>query len=442
MTRVVALNEFLFTIKRPSYLIFTFGMPVILLLYVGIIALITAAAVPAMVDTFTEKLGIVDQAGLLPETSEAKAGSTRDERVAIPRPLPGPLAGLADKLTELEQASGLQSLERFDDLEAAKSALLEGKVASVFLIPADYIESGEVRQYTKEWKLLESAGKHPILFKYLSEGVMRQGGLSRDMIDRARRQPSISMYECDPQGEFVEVNVLAKGLSYGLPLGVAGILILSLIMNAGFLAAGVGEEKENKVIEILLSSVRAEQLLLGKVLGLGGAALLQITVWLTMAGFFPLLLMAALSQHVDVDIHGLQLIAAALFFVLGFVFYGALLVGLGSLGSTQKESQQLSALIILLPLVPMLAFIVLIESPNGLFARIMSLIPLFSPTAMMLRLGTGQVPWWDVGLALVVLLLGIWLAVVFSARLFRVGTLMYGKAPNPLTAIRLFFHAG
>ena len=140
--------------------------------------------------------------------------------------------------------------------------------------------------------------------------------------------------------------------------------------------------------------------------------------------------MFALKEQVDYDINVIQLLISVVFMMMGFLFYGSLLVGMGSLGSTYKDCQQLSAVVIICACVPMMTWMLFISDPNGIVPRVLSFIPLFSPVGMALRLGGGDIPMWEVALSFIILVVSTWLAVKIAARLFRAGTLMQGKSPG------------
>ena len=133
---------------------------------------------------------------------------------------------------------------------------------------------------------------------------------------------------------------------------------------------------------------------------------------------------------VDYDLRVMPLVYSGVLIILGFIFYGCLLAGFGSMGSTHKEVQQLALIPSIFACIPFMFATVLISTPNGMAARIMSLIPFFSPVAMTFRLSVADVPLWDIGVTILVLLISIFLAVKFSARLFRAGVLMQGKKPG------------
>jgi ABC-2 type transport system permease protein len=192
----------------------------------------------------------------------------------------------------------------------------------------------------------------------------------------------------------------------------------------------VAEEKENRVIEILLSSVTTNQLLAGKVIGLCGAGLTQIAIWISIivapaAFVFPFL-----------DLRWSQLVVAAIFFPLGFLLFGTLMGGTGALGNNLKESQQASLVWTMSSIVPVFFMHILLSEPNGTFARVLSYIPITAPITIMLRVGATRVPWWDITLSGVILFASLFVFVRLAAKLFRMGTLMYGKRPSVVEIVR------
>jgi ABC-2 type transport system permease protein len=448
MTGTIARHEFLFTVKRPAYLILTLGMPVIVLAYAGIIAMLAMIAAPAAVSQIQSKIGVVDEADLLrylPPLSKSDL-MTELKAEATSRPSlfsEDTLKKLADKS---ERATGeffRRRMHMFPKLDDAMVRLDRRQVEDVFVIPEDYVETGELRQYTRQWKLLGSTPYGPALQQLLAEAMMRRSGMTTEAISRGRGLPTVHIFERQFDGEYSEVNKLQRGINIGVPVAVIVILLVSLAINAGFLSTGIAEEKENKVLEILLSSVLPRELLMGKVIGMGAAALLQLAVWLMMAGIFPMILMAAIRQKVPFEFHVELFVFGAIFFVLGFLFYGALLVGFGSLGNNLKECQQFAVFVVLLPILPVFLMIpFIIESPDNTVIRIVSYIPFFTPTLMMLRLGVGTVAPWELVVAIILMIGSTWFAILFSARLFKVGILQTGKPFSPLAILRMFLRPG
>lgn len=434
MIRTVARYEFKTTVKRKAYYIVTLGMPLIILAYVGLVGLITYASVPAELKRMNRPIGVIDEAGILlgPGGDLGQVAPGGDYEIKVEPENMQRIRKMAPlDVDSLDFPMFKRRLRRCDDLQTARTALGADELWFIVRIPPDYLRSGRLEQYLRERKLMGGSEGLGFMHRLLVDHILRRTELPAETIARVlQREPQVTEYELDEQGAFVAVDLWSKGLEMGIPLGVGFLLIVALMMNASLLLASVAEEKESRVVEIILSSVPADQLLFGKVLGVVAAGLLQIAIWMVMVSVIPILIMSAVPQPIEFDVPIGRLVLGGSFVVLGFVFYGCLLAGFGSMGSTYKESQQLTVGIILFACVPMMAWMTFINDPNGMVARVLSMIPLFAPIAMMLRLGVGQIPAWEVAASLVILLLSIWGAVKLSAKLFRVGTLMYGKRPG------------
>jgi ABC-2 type transport system permease protein len=184
------------------------------------------------------------------------------------------------------------------------------------------------------------------------------------------------------------------------------------------------------VIEILLSSVKPEQLLAGKIIGLCGAGLTQIAAWLTIVVVPALYFLPFLNLRWD------QLFVALIFFPLGYLVFGSLMGGTASLGNNMRESQQASMIWTFSAILPLMLFPAIIAQPNGTLARVLSYIPLTAPGTIMLRIGATRVPLWDIALSAAILIASLFLIIRLSAKLFRMGTLMYGKKPSVVEIVR------
>jgi ABC-2 type transport system permease protein len=208
--------------------------------------------------------------------------------------------------------------------------------------------------------------------------------------------------------------------------------------SAGYLLQGVSEEKENRVIEVILSSIRPDRLLFGKLLGLGAAGLLQLFVWVAVTSMATSLIAAAALAVLDAYLF----FACFIFFVLGYLLIGSLMTGTGALGTSARESQQFAAIWSLIAVLPPAAtWMLLLEEPNGWLARALGWFPLSAPVTMMIRIGTGQVPLWDILVAIGCLVGAVYLSVRASAALFRLGLLMYGTRPTFKQILRHLRHA-
>jgi ABC-2 type transport system permease protein len=217
--------------------------------------------------------------------------------------------------------------------------------------------------------------------------------------------------------------------SYVVPIVFALLFIISIFFASGFLFQSVTEEKENRVMEILLSSVSSGQLLVGKVLGLGTAGLIQVAVWFITVAIFakgaPGIIPALSALSIPASLIGWGLV----YFVLGYLLLAALYAGIGSIGATAREGQGWSTIFTLPAVSPIWFNYFLINSPEGAVSRAFTFFPLTSPVAAMMRLATGAISAWEIALSLIILAGSVVLTMWVSAKMFRVFLLMYGKRP-------------
>lgn len=451
MIRTIAWHEFWFTVKKKSYYLVTLGMPLLVLGYLGIIAIIVLATVPNEISRQGRPSGVIDRSGILTGEggpfADAEFGvqfevETDRDKDEVEKQVEKFLGGTVDAKTEsadapnqeLKQESKQEkekvNLILFRDIADARAQLADESIKGVAIIPADYISSGKFDVYSQRSELMGSGMSTGWISGLIRKEILKKTNLSADEVARIRNSSGSTEFEVNASGDFEEVNWLSKALSLGLPLAVAGLLVLALMMNASLLLASIAEEKENKVMEVIVSSVSANDLLFGKVLGIVMAGLLQIAIWMAMVSVIPFSLMLAMGETVDYDINVGQLLLGGIFMVMGFLFYGSLLAGMGSLGSTYKECQQLSAVVILCACVPIMMPTVFVSDPNSIVPRVLSMIPFFSPIGMTLRLGSGEIALWEVGVSFLILAISTWFALKIAAKLFRAGTLMRGKTPG------------
>jgi ABC-2 type transport system permease protein len=216
-----------------------------------------------------------------------------------------------------------------------------------------------------------------------------------------------------------------------LPLGFVMLLFTSILMSGSYLIQATATEKENKVIEVLLSSASADEVMTGKLLGLGGAGLLQVVVWIGMmlgvrSGF------SELVAPLNVSVAWQAVVLSPILFVAAYLFLGSLMLGTGSLGGNVRESQQLGMMWAFLATVPLIFLPVLIAEPHSPVAHLLTWIPFSAPATLVFRMSLdpdGITLWETVG-SLVMLVMSTWLSVRVASRLFRVGLLLTGARPG------------
>lgn len=423
-TWVVVRREFVGTVKRPSWLIGTFGMPVFVALYAGLIFLIGSTA--AKMDKPTGKAGVVDHAGIVRfEKSPTASGDIPDDAkqamdraVAIVGASAGPAAGIMKALV-----TGTEFIP-FADEATALAALEKKEIGSLFVVPADYVEVGKITAYNASKSILSEGKLSQVPLRRLLVKSLAADAVPAGVVARILNPFDITTLVKGPDGKWVERGLAEIVRRLGVPLAFTMLLLISILTSAGTLIQGVSEEKENRVIEVILSSIDARSLLLGKLLGLGATGLLQLAIWLTMALLPAVMLIAGLALSPGI------VVLCLVYFVLAFLLYGTLITGTGVIGTNAKDMQQYGMFWAIGAAIPMPFLEVLLRDPNGTAARMLSYFPLTSAVTMMVRIGSGGVPWWEIPLTLLILAASAWLALRFAARVFRTALLMYGKRPT------------
>jgi ABC-2 type transport system permease protein len=203
------------------------------------------------------------------------------------------------------------------------------------------------------------------------------------------------------------------------------------MFSSTYVLQSLGGEKENRLMEVLLSSVSTRQLLAGKVLGLGAAGLIQVIVWVIS---FPLLLKFA-SSSIGGLISTLQVpagfwILGVVYFVLGYLMFAVLSASIAAITSTVREAQGIAGLYSLFNVIPFWLLSLLMLYPNSPVWVVFSIFPFSAPVLTMIRLGLIGVPVWQLVASTGVLVLSITAGLLLAARLLRTYVLMYGKRPT------------
>jgi ABC-2 type transport system permease protein len=391
-TFLIFKHEFLNTMKRKGFIIMTVVVPLVALLAIGIYHIASGISRPP--PTEAEKIGYVDQLG----------GFDQDT------------------------SQGNIILVSYATPDEANQALVAAEIKEYFIIPSDYIGTGLIDRYTIQQELTPPPATITAINNFLL-GNMLAGHVPADTAARIQAPLNLVTITLTETGD-----VAAEQGGFGsfvFPGIFSILLVLAIIFSSTYLLQGLGEEKENRLIEILLSSVSARQLLTGKVLGIGIAGLVQVAVWIVSA---PLLLRLASStiggflSTVNLPAH--FLILAIVYFILGYLLFAVISASIGAITSSSREGQQLIAIFTLPAIAPLWFMSLLMIFPNSPVWVALTIFPLTSPVAVMIRLGTTGVPAWQLLVSIAVLCLCIIGVLALTIRVFRTYLLMYGKRPK------------
>jgi ABC-2 type transport system permease protein len=401
---IVARQEYLVNIRRVGFIVMTLLVPLL-----GAAGLIVAAffggqAASFFATTFAPQegqIGIVDKMGAF-------------------TPL-------------LPQYEGQFTL--YDDEDQGRAAVQDKVIDSLLVIPEDYLDTGKVTIITREGGF--SAAVLPdsdTLHAFFVDHLLRD---EADPRVRARVANPI---------EPVLVSLKAEAEPEGGPLGIVlnlivpyflGILlVMTIFVTSGYLLQGVAREKTSRVMEIILSSVTAQELLAGKVLGLGALGLTQIVIWLGSSVALSGGTLGMLGIALPLLVRPQLLVLGVVYYILGFLIYAVLMGGVGALGTTQQESQQLAGIFSLLAAIPLMLGGFMFSNPNMTIVRVLSWFPFTAPTMMLLRMPMTEVPPVDIVGSIAMLLISIPAVLWVGSKIFRMGLLMYGKRPGLRQIIR------
>jgi ABC-2 type transport system permease protein len=414
----VARREFLTTVRRKAFMFTVIGTPA----YFAFVMWISSAGEMKERNQVLKELssvGVVDSAGLF-------SGASSEIRTEV-RADEGNLFAKKAPEGAIPAQSFRTQIRRFPDQGSAEVALRAREISQMVVIPVDYLESGRVRRYARTSSLFSSADKRTVA-SWLANNLVR-GRVDSLLAARvARPAEQELLFTLDKQGRFELKDDRREMVDFMLPFAFSMLLGLCIMIGGQYLLQGVAEEKESRILESLLCTVSAEELMAGKLFGLGAAGLLVVTIWAGtgLSVFGPVLLMAGV--HLP---PGLLLIALG-YFLLGYLFFGSIMTGIGGVTNNMREAQQFAVWFTFMNFAPFIMITFLLGQPNSPLAVGLSLFPPTAAGAMMLRLTapSSAVPGWQIATSLALLAGAGALALLVAARIFRIGLLMYGKTPT------------
>ncbi|HWP03937.1 MAG TPA: ABC transporter permease [Gemmatimonadaceae bacterium] len=353
----------------------------------------------------------------------------------------GPLGDSAAARWVRVSAAGLAEAE-----SSAVAAVRRKEIKGFLVLDPDLLQQGRARYEgvnataIADMNRIESA----VTREYLAVRL-REAGLD-DMYARqlARLRLQLDAERLTPSGRGGKGAVNAI---FGFAVGL--LLYMTIVFFGQSVLRGVMEEKQSRVAEIVVSSVRPGALLAGKVLGVGAVGLTQLAIWIA-TGAALVQLRAPILGRFGVQVTPLQMPAIStellslllVFFFLGYILYSALFAAVGAMVTTEQEAQQAQIPVLLLLVGTVMFLQPVLMAPESGMAIALSLVPLSAPIMMPLRMTTLSVPYWQLGVSLLGLGLTSALAVFLAGRIYRTGLLMYGKRASLREVFRWILRSG
>jgi ABC-2 type transport system permease protein len=399
--------EFYKTVSRRSFILTLILVPLVPSLILWALNSLSDSQSQALGEVFTGgtqqsvPYGIVDQSGLVKEVPDWIVGN---------------------------------SLVLVSDENAARQQTLEGKLQGYYLVATDYLESGEVILYKEEINPLTGIEGTAIFEQLMQYNLL---GRNMDLYLKNTQNPSFQLVEINPQT--ADTRDPDNALTFFVPYAVTLFFYMIIFTSSSLLLTAISKEKENRVMELLLSSVKPTQLFTGKLMGLGLAHLLQMVVWFGAALFLLRMSGQTFSIPANVQIPATVFLYGVVFFALGFAFYGSLMAGWGAMVPNLREGNQ-STFVFSLPLLfTILSINTLISDPHGTLSTVLSLLPPTASVVMMTRLAIGGVPILHVVVAIVLLALTDLLLIQAVAKIFKSQYLLSGSAASLSMFFKVLF---
>lgn len=257
------------------------------------------------------------------------------------------------------------------------------------------------------------------------------GDIDSTTIGRLRAGTTINQFNLQRNGDSARDEDADFLMIYAFTI----TFLLGVFFTNNYLLQSVVEEKENHIVEILLSSVSPSALLRGKVLAMSLLGLLQIAVFIV--GLFLTLMLTqslpafeTVTSLLNIRIPFEQLPIILLYFLLGYLFFAGFYAGIGAISNSMREAPQYAALLTLPAVLPFYFITAFMEAPNSTIPTVLSIIPVTAPIAMIMRLSMTTVPLIELAVSLGLLALSVWFAMWAAGRIFRVQTLLSGNAPR------------
>lgn len=419
----IARREYLTTIRRKWFLLTLILTPIY---FGGVMTLSMKSQVDEQIRALRNfgTLGVVDSSG------QMRAGGDEIRTVTTSEDNPFETANkTGDATIGAPDSSHVfhTAVRRYASQLEGEQALRNGDVQQLLVVPADFLQSGRLRRYVVRSSIFSSADDRPV-----SRWLVR--ALLGDRVDSTRIERvtgptrTVALYTLDRAGSFQLKDSRHELLDFMMSFILGMLLSMCIVIGGQYLLQGVAEEKESRILESLLCTVSPEELMVGKLMGLGGAALTLVGAWVAMG--LALSTPAAVIMRAQMT-PSLGLVALA-YLLLGFLFYASLMTAIGAVTNNMREAQQFSFVFTFANFIPFLLMTKILAHPESGLAIGLSMFPPTAASSMMLRLtsSAGIVPTWQVALSLAIMVAAAIGTVLAAARVFRIGLLMYGKTPT------------
>ena len=389
--KVILAEEFRRQIHRRSWQILTLLVPVALLIAMIVVPIIRDATDDELPLSRLSRIGYVDSAGVILDFDLPDA----------PR--------------------------EYSSITDGADGLLRGEVDAVFALPANYLETGQVTWLRRDVGFMSDDSLGALFTEFLTVELIA-GLVEPDLLDRVVRPAKFSVFDVADDGTITaEPPDAQQAGEFIVPFIFAVMLMIAIFSGSGSLLQSVADEKENRMIEMIITSATPLSIMTGKVFALGAAGLIQVTIWVASTAFMAPRIIDQIPNAGELTVELELLATVILLFVAGYFLFAVIMAGMGAATTSVREASQVSAIITIPAVIPVWLASLLVSQPDGVVARVLSFLPFTAPTTILIRLSAGNVSAGEVALSLAIVVLSGFALLWVSARIFRAGLLLYGQ---------------
>ncbi|CUS97519.1 ABC transporter permease [Candidatus Chrysopegis kryptomonas] len=401
----IAWWEYITKVRTKAFLISIVLMP----LFIFVFSILPRVLVERA-DTEQKTIGVVDLTGWVFEKFEKKLLGE------FKLPDGRPNYKLIKISSENFDESDINRIKKF-----ANELVVSGKIEAYLIIPKNFEDSlsfqyiGQNVGNIKDIERFRSSLQEIVIGEKL-----QRYGVKKDEVAQIIKSVKYSTVKISKKGEEEKTDFI--GVFFSSYIFILALMIL-IITGGQMLIRSVVEEKSNRVIEILLSSCTANQLMAGKIIGLGMVGLTQMFIWAIVGFYF-------LSGYALTSINFELLLISLIYFILGYLFYSALFVAIGAPVNSEYEAQQIAGYVSMLLVLPIAFAFLIMQNPDLYWIKILSFIPLFTPSFMVARIPIKMPAPWEIIGTILILAVSVVAMIWVAGRIFRIAILSYGKFPT------------
>jgi ABC-2 type transport system permease protein len=397
----IAKWEFVEKVKTKAFLISLILTPILMVVF-GVVPGLLASKP----DEKPVVIGIIDETGRILEPLSRRL----DEKYQLP-------GGEPNYIVRNLGGEGSPQQIRTN----ANKMIADDEIEGYFYIPASVFDSGKV-----EYRA-ENVGNFRVQERFartIEEVVMEQRAISQGydpaVLKKLLTDIDVKSIKVTAEGEEKESGFLQTFFSSYVII----MMLMFLVLTSGqLLIRSVVEEKSNRLIEILMSSCSANDLMVGKIVGLSGLGIIQVLLWAAIAFGISVKFGTSLFQVET-------FLIALVYFLLGYLLYAAIFVAAGSPVTTEQEAQQITSYVSLMLIFPVVLAMPVMQNPDSTIVKVLSFIPIFTPSFMVMRLPIQMPTLWEILGTILVLILSVWGMMWAAGKIFRTAILVYGKRPT------------